>query len=98
MPATPRCSRPIYIFAAVLLGAFGVHNFIAGRNTPAFIQLAMGTIGWVLLIPPFLAAIWALYEAITVTKDGAGVPFRSVDLAEAYEQADAHRPDAVKAA
>ncbi|MFI4897368.1 MAG: NINE protein [Phycisphaerales bacterium JB059] len=98
MSPTPRCSRPIYIVSAVFLGSLGVHNFIAGRKKPAMIQLGMGTIGWVLLIPPFLSALWALYEAITVTEDGAGVPFQSVNLTEAYEQAEARRPEAVKAA
>ncbi len=96
--ATPRCSRPVYIVAAVLLGSLGVHNFLAGRTKPGFIQLAMGTVGWLVLVPPFLAAMWALYEAITITEDGEGVPFSSVDLAEAFEKADAQRPEAVKAA
>ncbi len=96
--ASPRCSRPVYVIAAVLLGSLGVHNFLARRKTPAMIQLAMGTVGWLVLVPPFLAAMWALYEAVTVTQDGDGVPFNSVDLAEAFEKADAQRPEAVKAA
>lgn len=98
MSASPRCSRPVYVIAAVLLGALGVHNFLAGRTKPAVIQLVMGTVGWALLVPPFLSALWALFEAFTVTEDGSGVPFSGVDLAEAFEAADAQRPEAVKAA
>ncbi len=99
MSAAPRCSRLVYVITAVFLGSLGVHNFLAGRKKPAIIQLVMGTVGWLLIgIPPLLAALWALYEAITVTEDGDGVPFSSVDLAEAFEQGDANRPEAVKAA
>ena len=98
MSASPRCSRTVYVVAAVFLGALGVHNFLAGRTKPGVIQLVMGTLGWVLLVPPFLSALWALYEAFSVRHDGEGVPFSGVNLAEAFEAADAQRPEAVKAA
>jgi len=99
MSTAPRCSRPIYVIAAVFLGSLGVHNFIAGRKKPAFIQLGMGTIGWLLFgIPPMLAALWALYEAFSVVEDGNGVPFNNVNLEESFAHKDQAQQESYKAA
>jgi TM2 domain-containing membrane protein YozV len=66
--------RVVFVLLAVFLGAFGVHNFYIGKHTRAFIQIALtlltvGTVG-------FVVWLFALYEAVTVTKDSEGKELR----------------------
>ncbi len=65
--------RVIYVLLAVLLG-FGIHNFFAGYNNRAIIQLLVSLLtcglGW------FPMWIWGIVEACTVTKDANGVNFK----------------------
>ncbi|MEQ8769461.1 MAG: TM2 domain-containing protein [Phycisphaerales bacterium] len=76
-----KCTRVTYMALAFFLGAFGVHNFVAGHKKKGFIQLGLGAGGFVLSvvligIPMILAAaVWALIDMFTVTEDGNGVPF-----------------------
>lgn len=74
-PVTVRKSRGLYIILGLFLGGlFGIHNFYAGRYSPAVLQLIITlVIGW-LIIPIFVVAVWVICECITVTKDGNGVP------------------------
>jgi TM2 domain-containing membrane protein YozV len=66
--------RVAYILLAVFIGHLGIHNFFAGYTSRGVIQLVitiltcgLGGIGtW----------IWAIIEAITVTKDANGVDFK----------------------
>ena len=67
-------SRIVYIILAVLLGAFGIHNFYSGHTTPGIIKLAVtlltvGTLSWAMWI-------WAVIEACTVTADASGAEFK----------------------
>jgi TM2 domain-containing membrane protein YozV len=64
-------SRVAFVLLAVFLGAFGAHNFYAGYNKKAAVQLCLTifTCFWASLIP----WIWAIVEACTVTKDDDGV-------------------------
>ena len=65
--------RVAYVLLAVLLG-FGVHNFYAGYNNRALIQLLVSLltcgIGW------FPMWIWGIVEACTVEQDAQGVRFK----------------------
>lgn len=65
--------RVAYVLLAVLLG-FGIHNFFAGYNNRAIIQLLVSLLtcglGW------FPMWIWGIVEACTVTKDANGVNFK----------------------
>lgn len=65
--------RVAYVLLAVLLGC-GIHNFYAGYNTKAIIQLLVTVltcgIGWIFMW------VWAIVEACTVTQDANGVRFK----------------------
>jgi TM2 domain-containing membrane protein YozV len=77
-----RVSRLIYVILAIFLGSFGVHNFAAGHTNTAIIQLIVSLVG-ILLTPctfgitalaPLGMFVWAIVEAVTVTKDADGIP------------------------
>src|SRR5690606_22589454 len=75
----PRVTLPRYRLLAFFLGAWGVHNFVAGHTRKATIPLALGAGGLVLSVfligvPILLGAfVWALVDLATVTRDGDGV-------------------------
>lgn len=64
--------RVVFVLLAVFLGSFGAHNFYAGYNKKAVVQLM------VTLCSCFYASlitwIWAIVEACTITMDDDGVP------------------------
>jgi len=50
---------------AILLGAFGVHKFILGYQTPGIIMLAVSLVGLILCgIPSSIMAVIGLVEGI----------------------------------
>ncbi len=49
---------------AFFFGLWGVHKFYLGQTTGGIILLLCGTVGWLLVIPPFVAGLIALIEAI----------------------------------
>ncbi len=71
-------SRVAYILLGLFLGGLGIHNFYAGRTSPAVIQL-LGTLIslatlW-LILPIFILmgiGIWVLVDICTVTTDSQG--------------------------
>lgn len=67
-------NRTTYQLLGVFLGPLGMHNFYAGFNTKALVQLLITvfTFG----IAGFMVWIWALIDICTVTKDYDGLPFR----------------------
>lgn len=68
-------NRAIYIVLALFLGAFGVHNFYAGRNGTAIAQLLVTFLtGW-LFFPLLILGLWILVEMVVVDSDGKNVPF-----------------------
>ena len=74
--AVPR-QRVTYVLLAVfILGAYGVHNFYAGRKSQAIAQLIIGLLGAVLTAGIVTLGVWAwaIIEAITVNEDGDGRP------------------------
>ena len=77
-----RKNRTVYILLALFIGNLGVHNFYAGRNTIAIIQLVINlcSLCTILLLPLFLIIHLGLFvrrvvEMVTVTKDSNGVEF-----------------------
>ena len=85
-------SRTVYVLLALLLplvGLFGVHNIVAGYTGRGilFLVLSLVTFGGICIVvaPPcacFAVPVWialfvvSVIEAITVTSDGKGQPFR----------------------
>ena len=68
-----KTSRVLYIVLAILLGEFGVHNFLAGYTQKGLIQLLITVFTCGLGVT--IVWIWALIEAFTVTTDSEGRPF-----------------------
>ena len=66
-------TRTTFVLLAVLLGPFGVHNFIAGYKEKAQMQLFVTVV--TLGILGIVVWVNAVMEAITVTKDAKGRPF-----------------------
>ena len=55
---------------AFFLGGLGIHKFYLGKTSAAVIMLLCGTLGWLLILPPFIVAIIAFIEFIIyLTKD-----------------------------
>jgi TM2 domain-containing membrane protein YozV/DNA-directed RNA polymerase subunit RPC12/RpoP len=69
----PACSRAVYILLGLFLGAFGVHNFAAGRTGPAVAQLLVTIFLFWLIVPVIVIWIWVIIELCSVTRDGRGV-------------------------
>jgi TM2 domain-containing membrane protein YozV len=68
-------NRLAYILLGIFLGGFGVHNFYAGYNRKAIIQLLITAfLSW-LVIPAFVVMVWVIIDICTVDQDAAGVAF-----------------------
>jgi TM2 domain-containing membrane protein YozV len=68
-----RKSRVVFVLLAVLLGAFGGHNFYAGYVKKAVIQLCITLLSCFIGSP--ISWIWAIVEACMVNRDDDGVAF-----------------------
>ncbi len=64
-------SRVAFILLAVFLGSFGAHNFYAGYNKKAAIQICLTLFTCFYASP--ITWIWAIVEACTVSTDDDGV-------------------------
>lgn len=60
---------------AIFLGSLGVHNFYLGYTTKAVIQLLLTLVGWIVVIGPVVAAVWALIEGILILCSSYGSPW-----------------------
>jgi TM2 domain-containing membrane protein YozV len=70
-------SRSVYVILGIFLGFLGIHNFYAGYNGKGAAQLAITLlIGWWLLIPLAIIAVWNIVEVITIKCDAQGVAMR----------------------
>lgn len=54
----------VYLILAWFLGVLGAHRFYAGKPGSATAMLLMSTIGFFLIIPVIISAIWALVDII----------------------------------
>ena len=48
----------------IFLGWLGIHKFYLGFTTPGILMLLVGTLGWILVFPPFIAGLFGLIEGI----------------------------------
>ena len=65
-------SRGVYIILGLFFGTLGLHNFYAGYNGRAVVQLLITIVlGWV-VIGLVITLLWALAELIAVDRDAAG--------------------------
>ncbi|WP_018143410.1 TM2 domain-containing protein [Alloscardovia criceti] len=71
---------------AFFLGALGIHNFYLGYTTRGVIQLLMTLVGWIIIFPPFVAAIWAFVEFILILVSSPGSRYHKD--AKGYELQD----------
>ena len=62
----------VYILLGLFGGCIGIHNFYAGHDSKAKIQLILG----LTVIGCFVTGIWTIIDILTETKDGNGVPFK----------------------
>ncbi len=81
LPAVGDKSKVTAGLLALFLGSFGIHNFYLGYTTKAIIQVLMSTVGWLLIIPPAAASIWAFVEMIMIfmgkiDTDGKGMKLK----------------------
>ncbi|MBO4632358.1 MAG: TM2 domain-containing protein [Lentisphaeria bacterium] len=69
-------SRLAYILLAIFLGGFGVHNFYAGYNQKAVIQLLLTLfLGWTVIVA-IAVFVWVIIDIVQVTADANGVPMK----------------------
>jgi len=69
-------SRVAYVLLALFLGCFGIHNFYAGYFGRASAQLVLTLSSFVLIVPVFIVAFWALIECFATTSDSDGLAFK----------------------
>jgi TM2 domain-containing membrane protein YozV len=76
LPEKSDKSRGIYIILALLFGSMGFHNFYAARYGIGFAQffltifLIVASMATGLVLLPAITALWAIFDALTVTEDG----------------------------
>ncbi len=64
--------RTVYTVLAILLGAYGVHNFYAGNKDKAIAQLLLGTLGICLCcLGPTISWVTAILDVVNVRKNTA---------------------------
>ena len=51
------------IALALLLGGLGAHKFYLRESQAGVVYALMGTVGWMLIIPPFVVAILSIVDA-----------------------------------
>ena len=49
---------------AIFFGSLGVHNFYLGYTGRGIAQLLLTVLGWIFLIGPLIASIWAFVEGV----------------------------------
>lgn len=62
--ATGNKNKIVAGLLALLFGAVGIHWFYLNRNTKGIVYLLCATIGWLLILPPFIVAILAFIDGI----------------------------------
>lgn len=57
-------SMLVYLLLAWFLGVLGAHRFYAGKKGSAIAMLLMSTVGFILVVPVVISAIWTLVDLI----------------------------------
>ena len=61
-----RKSKVVAALLAFFLGSLGIHNFYLGYNSKGVTQLLLTLVGWMIIIGPLIASIWALVEFVQI--------------------------------
>ena len=72
-PAPPPKNRVVFVLLGTFLGMFGAHNFYAGYNKKAAIQLALTVL--TCFYGALVSWIWAVVEICVVSEDADGERF-----------------------
>ena len=75
LPDVTGKSRRMYVFLALIVPGFGLHNFYVGYKTKGMIQLLCTFPGIFLIIPFIIGIVWSLCDAFYVKQDALGIPF-----------------------
>ena len=54
----------VYLIFCWFLGIFGAHRFYAVKNGSGLAMLLMSTVGFILVVPVIISAIWTLVDLI----------------------------------
>lgn len=65
--------RVVYVLLGFFFGAIGLHNFYAGYQCRAVVQILISVLSFGILA--ILSWIWAVVEIIMINEDGTGRPF-----------------------
>ena len=68
----------IGILLALFLGMLGIHWFYLGNTTRGVVYLILGTLGWILILPPIVIGIMCIFDAF-----GMGSTVAQVNSTEA---------------
>jgi TM2 domain-containing membrane protein YozV len=68
----PPKSRVAYVLLGLFLGTLGIHNFYAGYNNKAVIQLLLSVLLCWTIVVPVGVMVWVIVEICTVTQDSTG--------------------------
>jgi TM2 domain-containing membrane protein YozV len=64
---TPRKkSAAVGVVTALLVGGLGVHQFYLGKTGLGVAYLLMGTVGWLLVLPPIIVGILCIIDACSM--------------------------------
>ena len=61
-----RKSKVVAALLAFFLGGLGIHNFYLGHTSKGVTQLLLTLVGWIIIIGPLIAGVWALVEFVQI--------------------------------
>ena len=65
-PQTEPKSKLVAGLLGIFVGGLGIHNFYLGYTNRGVTQLLLATVGYLIIIGPFIASVWGLIEGIQI--------------------------------
>jgi TM2 domain-containing membrane protein YozV len=65
-PQTEPKSKLVAGLLGIFVGSLGIHNFYLGYTNRGVTQLLLTTVGYLIIIGPFIASVWGLIEGIQI--------------------------------